>query len=87
MRDRGLSSSCANFSRQADIVVAGTGQDGLIKEDMVKDGAVVIDFGKDVDFENVSKKAGLITPHVGGIGPIVVAAVLKNLVTLYKNKS
>ncbi|MEK7203544.1 MAG: bifunctional 5,10-methylenetetrahydrofolate dehydrogenase/5,10-methenyltetrahydrofolate cyclohydrolase [Patescibacteria group bacterium] len=55
----------------------------LITEDMVKQGAVVIDFGKDVDFESVSKKAGLITPPTGGVGPIVVASVLKNLVELW----
>ena len=54
----------------------------LITEDMVGDGAVVIDFAKDVDFENVSKKAGLITPPTGGVGPIVVVAVLKNLMEL-----
>lgn len=55
----------------------------LITEDMVKDGATVIDFGEDVDFEAVSGKAGLITPPVGGVGPIVVASVLKNLVDLW----
>lgn len=38
----------------------------------------------DVDFDEVSKKAGWITPVPGGVGPIVVAAVLKNLITLYK---
>ncbi|MEK7579835.1 MAG: bifunctional 5,10-methylenetetrahydrofolate dehydrogenase/5,10-methenyltetrahydrofolate cyclohydrolase [Patescibacteria group bacterium] len=71
------------FSREADIIVSGVGHPNLITGDMVKDGAVVIDFGKDVDFENVSKKAGLITPPTGGVGPIVVAAVLKNLVELW----
>ena len=56
----------------------------LITADMVKEGSVIIDFAKDVDFEAVSKKASLITPPVGGVGPIVVAAVLKNLMILYK---
>ncbi len=58
----------------------------LITADMVKDRAIIVDFGKDVDFEPVAKKASLITPPVGGVGPIVIASVLKNLITLYKNK-
>lgn len=77
------------FSKEADIIISGVGKTGLITENMVKEGATVIDFGKpskggsDVDFETVSKKAGLITPSIGGVGPIVVAAVLKNLVELW----
>lgn len=70
-------------SREADIIVSGVGKPNLITEDMVKNEAVIIDFGKDVDFESVSKKAKLITPPIGGVGPIVVAAVLKNLVELW----
>ena len=75
----------------ASIIVSGVGKPGLIKSDMVGDGAVVIDFGfattekgiaGDVDFEEVGKKALLITPVPGGTGPIVVAAVLKNFVKL-----
>ncbi len=72
----------AEISKYADIVISGVGQADLITADMVKDGAVAIDFGKDVDFEEVSQKAGLITPPTGGVGPIVVAAVLKNFVEL-----
>lgn len=56
----------------------------LITVDMIKEGAVIIDFGKDVDFGIISKKAGLITPPLGGVGPIVIAAVLSNLVCLIK---
>ena len=76
------------ISKEADIVISGVGEAGLIKGDMVKDDAVVIDFGYskdgkgDVDFDSVSKKASLITPVPGGMGPIVVAAVLKNLLRL-----
>ena len=71
------------ISKEADIVISGVGKQNLITDDMIKKGTVVIDFGKDADFENISKKAGLITPPVGGVGPIVVAAVLKNLVDLW----
>lgn len=71
------------ISKEADIIVSGVGKQNLITEDMVKENAVVIDFGKDVDFETVSKKASLITPPTGGVGPIVVAGVLENLVELF----
>jgi methylenetetrahydrofolate dehydrogenase (NADP+)/methenyltetrahydrofolate cyclohydrolase len=76
------------ISKEADIIISGVGKTRVVKEDMVKDGAVVIDFGYseggkgDVDFDSVSKKASLITPVPGGIGPVVVAAVLKNLVSI-----
>jgi methylenetetrahydrofolate dehydrogenase (NADP+)/methenyltetrahydrofolate cyclohydrolase len=79
------------LSRNADIIVSGVGKPKLITAQMVKDGAVVIDLGYeneagkvvgDVDFEPVSKKVSFITPVPGGVGPIVIAAVLKNLVTL-----
>ena len=67
----------------ADIVVVGVGVPGLIKEDMVKEGAIVIDIGinriadgslvGDVDFKNVSKKCSYITPVPGGVGPMTIA--------------
>lgn len=82
----------AALARRADLVIAGTGMPGLVTADWVKDGAVVIDYGYgknkkgayvgDVDFESVTRKASLITPVPGGMGPLVVAAVLENLVTL-----
>ncbi|TSC91802.1 MAG: methylenetetrahydrofolate dehydrogenase (NADP+) / methenyltetrahydrofolate cyclohydrolase [Parcubacteria group bacterium Licking1014_17] len=80
-------------SSKADLIVSGVGKPGLITADMVKDGAVVIDFGYakageemkgDVDYDNVSKKASFITPVPGGVGPIVVAAVIENTVKLIK---
>lgn len=79
------------FTKNADIIISGVGKPNLIKADMVKEGVTVIDFGYgnlegkflgDVAFDEVAKKAGLITPVPGGVGPIVVAAVLKNLITL-----
>jgi methylenetetrahydrofolate dehydrogenase (NADP+)/methenyltetrahydrofolate cyclohydrolase len=71
----------------ADIVVAGVGKAGLIRGDWIKEGATVIDFGYekgkgDVDIDSVQKKAGLLTPVPGGMGPLVIAAVLENLLTL-----
>jgi methylenetetrahydrofolate dehydrogenase (NADP+)/methenyltetrahydrofolate cyclohydrolase len=86
------------YSIEADIVVSGVGKPGLISGDMVKDGVIAIDFGYenkdgqivgDFKFDEIAPKASLITPVPGGIGPVVVAAVLKNLVRLSfpKNKT
>jgi methylenetetrahydrofolate dehydrogenase (NADP+) / methenyltetrahydrofolate cyclohydrolase len=72
---------------QADVLVSGTGVPKLIKADMVKQGAIVIDAGVsmvdgksvgDVDFEEVKKKASHITPVPGGVGPMTIAALLEN---------
>jgi len=73
------------YALTADIIVSGVGKPNLIKDDMIKAGAVVIDFAKDVDFENITHKASLITPPTGGVGPIVTVSVLKNLLKLLKN--
>ena len=72
----------------ADIILVGVGVINLIKENMVKDGAIVIDIGinrtdngklvGDVDFENVSKKCSYITPVPGGVGPMTIAMLLSN---------
>jgi len=80
-----------SISASADIIISGVGKPGVITANMIQEDAVVIDYGfgkkgsklaGDVDFETVVKKASLITPVPGGMGPIVVAAVLKNLVQL-----
>ncbi|MEX2599856.1 MAG: bifunctional methylenetetrahydrofolate dehydrogenase/methenyltetrahydrofolate cyclohydrolase FolD [Dehalococcoidia bacterium] len=82
------------FSRQADIVVAAVGKVNAVTEDMVREGAVVIDVGinrvedatkksgfrlvGDVDFQAVSQKASAITPVPGGVGPMTIAILLTN---------
>lgn len=88
------------FCRSADIIVTATGVPGLIKADMVKEGAAVIDVGitrvndpatgktklvGDVDFEEVRKVAGHITPVPGGVGPMTVAMLMKNTFIAAKN--
>lgn len=77
-------------TKEADILCSATGKVGLIKPDMVKNGAVVVDIGisiqedgtttGDVDFSGVSKKASLITPVPGGVGPVTIAILMKNTV-------
>jgi len=75
---------------QADILCTAVGRPGLITGDMVKEGAVVVDIGinvqpngvtvGDVDFAGAARKAGLITPVPGGVGPVTIAILLKNTV-------
>ncbi|PIR69423.1 MAG: hypothetical protein COU47_03580 [Candidatus Niyogibacteria bacterium CG10_big_fil_rev_8_21_14_0_10_46_36] len=82
--------------RMADIVIAGIpNAPNTITGDMVKDGVVVVDAGSfkvggvllgNVDFESVSKKASYITPVPGGVGPLMVAYVYKNLYELAAKK-
>jgi len=67
----------------ADILVSVTGENNLIKGNMVKEGAVVIDVGSpkgDVDFEKVAPKVRFITPVPGGVGPVTISCLLENLV-------
>jgi len=77
----------AAAAARADLIVTGAGTPGLVTDDWVKEGATVIDFGYtggrgDVDADSVGTKAGLLTPVPGGMGPLVIAAVLENLLTL-----
>lgn len=80
------------FCLMADIIITATGVPNLIRADMVKPGATVIDVGitritdefgnkklvGDVDFDNVKKIAGKITPVPGGVGPMTVAMLMRN---------
>jgi methylenetetrahydrofolate dehydrogenase (NADP+)/methenyltetrahydrofolate cyclohydrolase len=77
-----------SYTAGADILVVAAGVKHLIKEDMVKKGAVVFDAGiteeegkiyGDVDFENVVNKASLITPVPGGVGPMTIATLLTHV--------
>lgn len=78
------------ITKTADILIIAIGKPEFIKEDYIKDGAVVIDVGinrmpdnklvGDVDFESVSKKASYITPVPGGVGPMTIAMLLSNVV-------
>jgi methylenetetrahydrofolate dehydrogenase (NADP+)/methenyltetrahydrofolate cyclohydrolase len=81
----------ARITREADILVVAVGKPHFITSDMVKGGAVVIDVGinkvggstvGDVDFEKVKEKASVITPVPGGVGPMTVASLMKNVFLL-----
>lgn len=80
--------------READIIIAALGSPEFVKEDMVKEGAVIIDVGTtrvpstvtksgwklkgDVDFEHVAPKCSYITPVPGGVGPMTIVSLMKN---------
>lgn len=85
----------SEFTKKADIIISGVGKPNLITGDMVKDGVIVVDVGLseiggklvgDSDFDSVSKRAAYSTPVPGGVGPLAVAMIFKNLVTLAKAK-
>ena len=81
----------AKYTREADILVAAVGKSKLIKGDMVKEGAVIIDVGMnrdengkltgDVDFAQCEPLASAITPVPGGVGPMTITMLLKNTLT------
>lgn len=87
---------------QADIVVSAIGNPGMIKANMIKQGAIVIDVGitrvedataakgfrikGDVDFDDVATKASALTPVPGGVGLMTIAGLLKNTMQAYLNK-
>lgn len=80
--------------QSADIIIAALGRPAFVKEDMVKEGAIVVDVGitrvedaskksgfrliGDVDFDHVAPKCSYITPVPGGVGPMTIAALLRN---------
>lgn len=80
----------AHIAATADILIAAVGKAGLVKADWVKPGAIVIDVGinrmddgsikGDVDYADVEKTAGYITPVPGGVGPMTIACLLGNTV-------
>lgn len=87
--------------READIIIAALGQPGFVTADMVKPGATIIDVGTtrvpdstrksgfrlsgDVDFENVSKVCGHITPVPGGVGPMTIVSLMNNTLLAAKH--
>lgn len=76
------------FTRQADILIVAVGRAKLIKQEMVKEGAIVVDAGinetpegicGDVDFQAVQEKASLISPVPGGVGSLTAALIMRNV--------
>ncbi|MBQ9658325.1 MAG: bifunctional methylenetetrahydrofolate dehydrogenase/methenyltetrahydrofolate cyclohydrolase FolD [Clostridia bacterium] len=83
------------YTKKADILIVAIGKPNFIKEDMVKQDAVVIDVGinridgklaGDVDFENIKNKASYITPVPGGVGPMTIAMLMNNVIKAAENQ-
>jgi len=81
----------AEYTRKADVLIVAVGRAEMIKGDMVKDGAVVVDVGinacdgkilGDVAFDEVKEKAAAISPVPGGVGPVTAMALMENVVYL-----
>lgn len=88
--------------RNADIIIAALGSPEFVKEDMVKEGAVIIDVGTtrvpstltksgwklkgDVDFEHVAPKCSFITPVPGGVGPMTIVSLMRNTLLAAKKE-
>jgi methylenetetrahydrofolate dehydrogenase (NADP+)/methenyltetrahydrofolate cyclohydrolase len=81
--------------KESDVIISGIGRGGFIKGEMIKEGAVLIDAGTsedggsivgDVDLESVKEVASFISPVPGGVGPVTVAMLLKNVLTVAKSK-
>ena len=84
----------SSITRQADILIVAIGREGFVSEDMVKEGAIVIDVGihrvpsdqtksgfklkGDVQFDEVAPKCSYITPVPGGVGPMTISSLLWN---------
>lgn len=82
-------------SAQADLLISALGKPLSVKKEAVKDDAVIIDIGitkvngkvlGDVDYEDVKDKASYITPVPGGIGPMTIAFLFKNVLEIFKAK-
>lgn len=83
------------YTKNADILIAAVGRPKMIKANMVKRGAIVIDVGitkvenrlvGDLDFDKLKQKASWITPVPGGVGPMTVACLMENVVRAAKRR-
>lgn len=91
-----------SITREADIIIAAMGVPGFVTDDMVKDGAVIVDVGTtrvpdssrksgfrlcgDVDFDKVAPKCSFITPVPGGVGPMTIVSLMKNTLAAAQHK-
>ena len=80
----------------ADILVVAVGNAHMVKADWIKEGAVVIDVGinevdgkvvGDVEFDLVKEKASIISPVPGGVGPVTVSILMRNVLRAYRNQN
>lgn len=85
----------AEHVKRAELLVVAVGKPGIIKGEWIKEGAIVVDVGinrvgekitGDVEFEEAAKRASLITPVPGGVGPLTTMMLMRNVVELFKER-
>jgi len=95
LESRGMKAILKEESEQADLIVSALGKPNFVKKEMIKEKAVLIDIGitkvgdkvlGDIDYEDVKNKASYITPVPGGIGPMTIAFLFKNVLEIFKAK-
>lgn len=95
LEEKGMKVSLRDNLDQAELVVSALGKPKFIKAEMIRAGAVIIDIGitkvkeeifGDADYKSVKDKASFITPVPGGIGPMTVAFLFKNILEIYKRR-
>lgn len=90
-----LTKDVSFFTKEADFVFVAAGKVGLLTQDMIKEGAIVVDIGisrtsegkivGDVEFDSVAPKCSFITPVPGGVGPMTIATLLQNTLKSARN--
>ena len=95
LEERGMKVISKEESEKADLIVSALGKPHFVKKEMIKEKAVLIDIGitkvgdkvlGDIDYEDVKNKASYITPVPGGIGPMTIAFLFKNVLEIFKAK-
>lgn len=95
LAERGLKAVLKEEPEKADLLVSALGKPHFVKKEMIKDGVVLIDIGitkvdgkvlGDIDFESVKDRASYITPVPGGIGPLTIAFLFKNVLEIFKRR-
>jgi len=95
LEEKGMKVILKEEPEQADLIVSALGKPHFIKKEMIKEKAVLIDIGitkvgekvlGDIDYEDVKNKASYITPVPGGIGPMTIAFLFKNVLEIFKAK-
>jgi len=95
LEEKGMKVILKGEPEQADLIVSALGKPYFVKKEMIKEKAVLIDIGitkvgdkvlGDIDYEDVKNKASYITPVPGGIGPMTIAFLFKNVLEIFKAK-
>ncbi|MDP3836608.1 MAG: bifunctional 5,10-methylenetetrahydrofolate dehydrogenase/5,10-methenyltetrahydrofolate cyclohydrolase [bacterium] len=95
LTDNALRDRLTAVSKKADLIVTALGLPLFLNEDYVREGAVIVDIGintdhghvhGDVDFDSAANNAAAITPVPGGIGPMTIAFLFKNVVEIYRRR-